>query len=149
MAMSGDLARRRAAFRRRLDLMAAMQRAGVPVLAGTDALNPFVFPGFSLHDELAFLVEGGLTPLGTGSEPRLDVTSVPSVDEIVARYAERSGRDLSAVDWYHVFARWKLGIVLEGSFAKWQKGLSDNPVHEYFGAQTDKALASALDIISE
>src|SRR4051794_16338345 len=26
-------------------------------------MNPFVFPGFSLHDELALLVEAGLTPL--------------------------------------------------------------------------------------
>src|SRR6478609_11950556 len=92
--------------------------------------------------------QGGLTPLGTSAEPRLDTTSVPSSAEIVARYAERSGRDLSAIDWYHVFARWKLGIVLEGSYAKFQRGLSDNPMHEYFGSQTDKALASALDIIT-
>ena len=35
----------------------------VPILAGTDALNPYVFPGFSLHDELELLVEAGLTPL--------------------------------------------------------------------------------------
>jgi len=40
-----------------------MFRAGVPLLAGTDAMNPFCFPGFSLHDELALLVESGLTPL--------------------------------------------------------------------------------------
>jgi imidazolonepropionase-like amidohydrolase len=33
------------------------------MLAGTDAMNPFCFPGFSLHDELALLVESGLTPL--------------------------------------------------------------------------------------
>lgn len=92
--------------------------------------------------------EGGLTPLGTSTEPKLDATSVPSLDEIVDRYAERSGRDLSALDWYHVFARWKLAIVLEGSFAKFQRGLSDNPVHEYFGPQADRALASALDIVS-
>jgi imidazolonepropionase-like amidohydrolase len=32
-------------------------------LAGTDVLNPFCFPGFSLHDELALLVEAGLTPM--------------------------------------------------------------------------------------
>jgi hypothetical protein len=38
-------------------------RAGVPLMAGTDAMNPFCFPGFSLHDELALLVESGLTPL--------------------------------------------------------------------------------------
>jgi Amidohydrolase family/Domain of unknown function (DUF4440) len=33
------------------------------MLAGTDVGNPFCFPGFSLHDELALLVESGLTPL--------------------------------------------------------------------------------------
>jgi imidazolonepropionase-like amidohydrolase len=39
-----------------------MRRAGVPLLAGTDVQNPYVFPGFSLHEELALLVEAGLTP---------------------------------------------------------------------------------------
>jgi imidazolonepropionase-like amidohydrolase len=32
-------------------------------LASLKATNPFVFPGFSLHDELGLLVEAGLTPL--------------------------------------------------------------------------------------
>jgi imidazolonepropionase-like amidohydrolase len=32
-------------------------------MAGTDAMNPYCFPGFSLHDELALLVDSGLTPL--------------------------------------------------------------------------------------
>jgi hypothetical protein len=41
----------------------AMFHSGVPLMAGTDAMNPFCFPGFSLHDELAMLVESGLTPL--------------------------------------------------------------------------------------
>ena len=36
--------------------------AGVRLLAGTDALNPCVAPGFSLHDELRNLVAAGLTP---------------------------------------------------------------------------------------
>jgi imidazolonepropionase-like amidohydrolase len=40
-----------------------MQRAGVPILAGTDEGDPYVFAGFSLHDELALLVQAGLTPL--------------------------------------------------------------------------------------
>lgn len=39
-----------------------MHRAGVNLLAGTDVLNPFVFPGFSLHDELSLLVKSGLSP---------------------------------------------------------------------------------------
>jgi len=44
-------------------MVGIMFRAGVPLLAGTDAMNPFCFPGFSLHDELGLLVESGLTPL--------------------------------------------------------------------------------------
>lgn len=51
-------------YRRSAGLVRAMHRAGVPFLAGTDTSNPFVFPGFSLHDELALLVaETGFTPL--------------------------------------------------------------------------------------
>jgi imidazolonepropionase-like amidohydrolase len=40
-----------------------MRQAGVDFLAGTDVLNPYCFPGFSLHDELTLLVEGGLSPM--------------------------------------------------------------------------------------
>jgi imidazolonepropionase-like amidohydrolase len=36
--------------------------AGVKILAGTDALDSYIFYGFSLHDELAELVKAGLTP---------------------------------------------------------------------------------------
>jgi aminoglycoside phosphotransferase (APT) family kinase protein len=85
----------------------------------------------------------GLMPLGIMKEPRLDRVSVPPIDAIVERYAQRSGRDVSAIDWYHVFARWKLGIVLEGTYAKWQRGQSDNPVHEHFGRQATRALDDA------
>jgi imidazolonepropionase-like amidohydrolase len=40
-----------------------LRDAGVRLLAGTDTPQPFVYPGFSLHDELALLVKAGLTPL--------------------------------------------------------------------------------------
>jgi hypothetical protein len=36
--------------------------AGVKLMAGTDAMNPSVVPGFSLHDEMRDLVAAGLTP---------------------------------------------------------------------------------------
>jgi imidazolonepropionase-like amidohydrolase len=44
-------------------IVGLMYRAGVPILAGTDTMNPQCFPGFGLHDELALLVDAGLTPL--------------------------------------------------------------------------------------
>ena len=40
-----------------------LRDAGVRLLAGTDTPQPFVYPGFSLHDELKLLVKAGLTPL--------------------------------------------------------------------------------------
>jgi cytosine/adenosine deaminase-related metal-dependent hydrolase len=43
-------------------LVRRMAAAGVPVLLGTDAGNNFVLPGASVHDELAQLVDAGLTP---------------------------------------------------------------------------------------
>jgi hypothetical protein len=39
------------------------QELGVQLLAGTDVVAPWTYPGFSLHDELGLLVEAGLTPL--------------------------------------------------------------------------------------
>jgi imidazolonepropionase-like amidohydrolase len=50
-------------LRKSMDVVAQMQKAGVKILAGTDAPAPYVFPGFGLHDELQLLVEAGLTPL--------------------------------------------------------------------------------------
>jgi hypothetical protein len=49
-------------FQKDLELVGAMRHAGVAILAGTDTGNPFTYPGFSLHDELALLVAAGLTP---------------------------------------------------------------------------------------
>lgn len=40
-----------------------LNKAGVKLLAGTDMPQPFVFPGFSLHQELELFVRSGLTPL--------------------------------------------------------------------------------------
>jgi imidazolonepropionase-like amidohydrolase len=50
-------------FQKNLEMVGAMQRAGVDILAGTDTGNPYCFPGFSLHDELGWLVRAGLTPM--------------------------------------------------------------------------------------
>ncbi|WP_375186888.1 phosphotransferase family protein [Sphingobium yanoikuyae] len=42
----------------------------------------------------------------------------PTPAELVARYGAGSARNLSAVDWYHVLACYKLGILLEGTHAR-------------------------------
>ncbi len=44
------------------ELTGMLHRAGVSLLVGTDSPEPYVTPGFSLHEELALLVESGLSP---------------------------------------------------------------------------------------
>ncbi|HET6931659.1 MAG TPA: amidohydrolase family protein [Candidatus Acidoferrum sp.] len=44
-------------------LTTAMHNGGVALLAGSDSLDRYVFPGFALHRELELLNEAGLTPL--------------------------------------------------------------------------------------
>jgi imidazolonepropionase-like amidohydrolase len=39
-----------------------MHQARVPIMTGTDAPMPGVYPGFSVHEEMAMLVESGLSP---------------------------------------------------------------------------------------
>jgi imidazolonepropionase-like amidohydrolase len=50
-------------FQGSLRLVREMRRAGVRLLAGTDAGSTYDLPGFDLHSELALLVRAGLTPL--------------------------------------------------------------------------------------
>jgi len=61
---ASDFAKMRATFTAEEKVTGQLFRAGVPMLAGTDVGNAFCFPGFSLHDELALLVESGVSPLG-------------------------------------------------------------------------------------
>jgi tetratricopeptide (TPR) repeat protein len=60
---AADRALGKRVYPKEVELVGAMQRAGVDLLAGTDCLNPYCFPGFSLHDELALLVQAGLAPM--------------------------------------------------------------------------------------
>ena len=58
-----EMAALKAEAARDLELVQAMHSAGVQFMAGSDGPDPYVFPGFSLHDELEWLVKSGFTPL--------------------------------------------------------------------------------------
>ena len=42
----------------------------------------------------------------------------PSRAEMARRYAEQTGRDLNALAFYETFALFKLGVILEGTYAR-------------------------------
>ena len=89
----------------------------------------------------------GTMRLGMAKAPTFAVEHLPDRAHLVERYATRSGRDTTAIGWYDVFARWKLAVVLEGSYAKFQRGQSDKPIHEFFGSQVDLLLETATEVI--
>lgn len=46
----------------------------------------------------------------------------PTREELAARYAEASGRDLADLDFYTALGYWKLAIILEGVYARYTRG---------------------------
>ncbi|HEY8544036.1 MAG TPA: phosphotransferase family protein [Acidimicrobiales bacterium] len=72
---------------------------------------------------------------------------LPSRDELVARYAERSDRDLSSITWYTVLACFKLGIVLEGTHARACGGKAPKATGDLLHAITLGLFARARSLI--
>jgi aminoglycoside phosphotransferase (APT) family kinase protein len=51
----------------------------------------------------------------------------PSRPELIVRYAERSGRDASALAWYEVLALWKAAVFCEGLYRRYLNGETADP----------------------
>jgi imidazolonepropionase-like amidohydrolase len=77
-----------------------MHAAGVTILAGSDAgpFNSYVYPGFSLHDELDQLVAAGLSPLEALRSATLHAAAFMRLDHEYGRVAEGYRADLVLLD---------------------------------------------------
>lgn len=88
--------------------------------------------------------EGNLIAIAAPGNPGgMDAAYCQPPDVLMERYADKTGRDMSCFQWYQAFAAWKLGIVLEGSYAKFLSGESKNPNHEIFGFVVDQLMERA------
>jgi aminoglycoside phosphotransferase (APT) family kinase protein len=56
----------------------------------------------------------------------------PCRDELVSRYAERSGRSIRDIRWYEVLALWKAIVFMEGNYKRALSGSTDDPFLESF-----------------
>ncbi len=68
----------------------------------------------------------------------------PTADELIAHYAARSDRDVSAINWYVVLACYKLGIILEGTHARACAGKAPRETGDRLHAQTIGLFERAL-----
>jgi aminoglycoside phosphotransferase (APT) family kinase protein len=70
--------------------------------------------------------------------------------ELLDRYAEVSGRDLSSVDFYVAFGYWKLACIVEGVYARYVGGAMGNrdpSAFEAFALQVERCAASAAEAV--
>jgi aminoglycoside phosphotransferase (APT) family kinase protein len=68
-----------------------------------------------------------------GESLYFDYTGMQGREDLMERYAKRSGLGLEAIDYYVVLARFKMACVLEGGYARYAKGGADNPKMASFG----------------
>jgi hypothetical protein len=76
------------------ELTGILHRAGVPLLAGTDAPEPYVTPGFSLHQELELLVGSGLSPSAALQAATLNNARLLKQEEKLGRIEKGMTADL-------------------------------------------------------
>ena len=73
----------------------------------------------------------------------------PTRAELTARYEERSGRSVQALDWYVTLALWKAVVFMEGNYKRALAGSTDDPYLKSFGEGVieiaDRALAVTRD----
>jgi len=91
-----------------------------------------------------------------GEEPRadgfyLDMRGMPTRSELLEHYEAVSGLSTENIDYYLVLANWKLGIVLEKTYAAGvrtgpQKGGVDPAITETFGSMIPQLIATAAGL---
>lgn len=94
---------------------------------------------------VAFWPEEGEPPAAVSVTPW---EGFPTVDEMVARYAVGSDRDLSAVGWYGVLACYKTGIILEGTHARARAGMASGTFGDLLHATTLGLFEKAATLIT-
>jgi imidazolonepropionase-like amidohydrolase len=94
-----DLATRKAFVAKELEVVNAMHHAGIPFLAGTDTPpGVYIFPGFSLHEELQRFVAAGFTPMEALQTATLNPAKFLGLDKELGTIEKGKLADLVLLD---------------------------------------------------
>jgi aminoglycoside phosphotransferase (APT) family kinase protein len=73
-----------------------------------------------------------------------DAPGYPSEEEVLAQYAESSGRDLTELGFYIALASFKAAVILEGIHYRYVHGQTVGAGFEEIGQQVQPLIASGL-----
>jgi aminoglycoside phosphotransferase (APT) family kinase protein len=68
-------------------------------------------------------------------------------DELIGRYAERTGRDLSLINYYEVFALFKLAVVLQQIYVRFHRGQTQDERFRHFDKRVHNLIQQAVALI--
>jgi acyl-CoA dehydrogenase len=71
----------------------------------------------------------------------------PTREELMARYAVRSGRELADLSWYMALALWKGAIFLEGNYRRLLAGSTDDPYYRGLDVGVPELLEEAWELV--
>lgn len=90
---------RRRFVEKELEVVNTMHRAGIPFLAGTDTPpGVYIFPGFSLHEELQRFVAAGFTPMEALQTATLNPAKFLGMDDRLGTIEKGKLADLVLLD---------------------------------------------------
>jgi len=88
--------------------------------------------------------EAGDPPVGRFELGRVTrAEGFPTRAELIARYEERSGREVRDLPWYTTLALWKSVVFMEGNYRRAIEGRTDDPYLKSFGEGVTELAARA------
>ncbi|WPD18569.1 phosphotransferase family protein [Thermaerobacter composti] len=69
-------------------------------------------------------------------------------EEFVQRYALRTGRDVSGIGWYLLFAYFKLAVIVQQIYYRWRAGQTRDPRFATFGAMARDLIEYAAEAVA-
>jgi aminoglycoside phosphotransferase (APT) family kinase protein len=91
------------------------------------------------------------------TDPEVRVAGIPALtaapgwhtrDQLVERYAERTGRDVTHIGYYEVLGVFKLAVIIQQIYCRFHRGQTQDERFEHFGERA-RALAKRAAWLAE
>ena len=90
------------------------------------------------------------------SEPRKAFAVMPTHQpgfltraQVVERYAERNGIDVTHIRWYEIFAIWKTAVVIQQIYVRWRRGQTRDDRFQTYGTRAVSLIESAKELLDD
>ena len=80
----------------------------------------------------------------TDNDQRIDLAAR---DQLIGRYADETGRDMSLINYYEVFALFKLAVVLQQIYVRFYRGQTTDERFRHFDKRVYNLLQQAAALI--